>query len=241
VGASELLAYPYWCIEKGYAQYTGPNDPSESWSDRARGWIRVMHLDAWLSMLIYLTATIAFFILGAAILHEETGGGGLPDSVAGMLKVLSAMYRPVLGQRVATWFIVIGAFAVLYSTLFAATAGNSRLIADFSRLQGWIPRDSPKDFRNVVRLGCCILPTLGFVLYLAVQNPVLMVTIGGVMQALSLPPIAAAAVFLRYRRTDRRLLPGRAWDLFLWASLAGLCAAAVVTGWLELRKLLGWP
>jgi amino acid transporter len=200
-----------------------------------------MHLDAWLSMLIYLTATIAFFILGAAILHEETGGGGLPDSVAAMLKVLSAMYRPVLGQRVATWFIVIGAFAVLYSTLFAATAGNSRLIADFSRLQGWIPRDSSQDFRKVVRLGCCILPTLGFVLYLAVQNPVLMVTIGGVMQALSLPPIAAAAVFLRYRRTDRRLLPGRAWDLFLWASLAGLCAAAVVTGWLELRKLLGWP
>ena len=24
VGAAELYAYPYWCLEKGYARFTGP-------------------------------------------------------------------------------------------------------------------------------------------------------------------------------------------------------------------------
>ena len=28
VGAAELIAYPYWCIEKGYARKAGPADAS---------------------------------------------------------------------------------------------------------------------------------------------------------------------------------------------------------------------
>ena len=39
VGADEITAYNYWCLEKGYARWTGPNDGSEAWVRRARGWI----------------------------------------------------------------------------------------------------------------------------------------------------------------------------------------------------------
>src|SRR5690606_3694801 len=35
VGASELIYYPYWCLEKGYARHTGPNDGSPEWQERA--------------------------------------------------------------------------------------------------------------------------------------------------------------------------------------------------------------
>ncbi|NDD63927.1 MAG: divalent metal cation transporter [Acidobacteria bacterium] len=45
VGASELFMYPYWCVEKGYACFTGRRDDSPEWDRRARGWIRVMRLD----------------------------------------------------------------------------------------------------------------------------------------------------------------------------------------------------
>ncbi len=31
VGASELIYYPYWCLEKGYAKSVGPNDGSDEW------------------------------------------------------------------------------------------------------------------------------------------------------------------------------------------------------------------
>src|SRR3712207_208531 len=52
VGADEITFYTYWCVEKGYARWTGPNDGSEEWARRANGWIKVMYKDAavsWLS------------------------------------------------------------------------------------------------------------------------------------------------------------------------------------------------
>ena len=37
VGASELIYYPYWCLEKGYSRNTGVDDDNEAWIARARG------------------------------------------------------------------------------------------------------------------------------------------------------------------------------------------------------------
>ncbi len=31
VGATELFYYPYWCLEKGYARFVGPDDGSPQW------------------------------------------------------------------------------------------------------------------------------------------------------------------------------------------------------------------
>ncbi len=64
VGATELFYYPYWCLEKGYARYVGVNDGSAAWERRAKGWIHVMHLDAWTSMVVFTLSTIAFYIMG---------------------------------------------------------------------------------------------------------------------------------------------------------------------------------
>jgi manganese transport protein len=36
VGATELFYYPYWCIEKGYAKFVGPNDGSLAWGDSSQ-------------------------------------------------------------------------------------------------------------------------------------------------------------------------------------------------------------
>ncbi len=32
VGASELVAYPYWCLEKGYARAAGKRDNTDAWA-----------------------------------------------------------------------------------------------------------------------------------------------------------------------------------------------------------------
>ena len=71
VGATELFYYPYWCLEKGYARYTGVNDGTPEWTRRAQGWIRVMKLDAWISMIVFTLSTIAFYAMGAAVLHPQ--------------------------------------------------------------------------------------------------------------------------------------------------------------------------
>ncbi|WP_253905128.1 Nramp family divalent metal transporter [Arthrobacter sp. H14] len=71
VGAGEITAYTYWCVEKGYAAWSGKNDGSEAWMKRARGWISVMKLDAWVAWFVYTISTAAFYILGAAVLHPQ--------------------------------------------------------------------------------------------------------------------------------------------------------------------------
>jgi len=78
IGGDEIVQYTYWCVEKGYAANTGPFDGSEAWYRRAKGWFRVMYMDATIAMVIYTLATLAFYILGAAVLH---GQGKIPGGM----------------------------------------------------------------------------------------------------------------------------------------------------------------
>ncbi len=123
--------YPYWCLEKGYARFTGKHDGTPHWARRAQGWIRVMNVDILASMIIYSVATVAFYLLGAGILHTR----GLIPSASDMIPVLSRMYTETLGAWALPLFY-LGAIATLYGTIFAATAGNSRVLADMFRLAG---------------------------------------------------------------------------------------------------------
>src|SRR5438874_3816303 len=129
VGASELYAYPYWCLEKGYARSTGMRSDDPAWAERARGWLRVMTLDAWVSMVVFTVATVAFYFLGAAVLHRQD----LHPKGAQMIVTLSEMYVPTFGDWTKVFFM-IGAWAVLFKTLYVASAGHARLSADFLHL-----------------------------------------------------------------------------------------------------------
>ncbi|GAA2336397.1 hypothetical protein GCM10009854_10420 [Saccharopolyspora halophila] len=71
VGANEIMAYTYWCAEKGYARWVGPPDGSDEWVRRANGWIKVMYKDAYLAWGVYTISTLAFFLMGAAVLHPQ--------------------------------------------------------------------------------------------------------------------------------------------------------------------------
>lgn len=221
VGASELVAYPYWCLEKGYARFTGPRAADSGWAYRAAGWLRVMRWDAACSLLIYTLATVAFYLLGAAVLHPE----GLSPSGNQMIRTLTRMYEHVFG-RWGEWVFLFGAFAVLYSTFFVAIAGNARIAADCLRLV----RQQAADQRVQhwwVRLFCATFPFLSLAVYVVHKDPVGLVLISGMMQAIALPMLGAAALYFRYRRCDARITPGRLWDLCLWCSVVGLCIAGL--------------
>src|SRR5262249_39221971 len=131
VGAAELFMYPYWCVEKGYARCAGPCDQSPKWVDRAKGWVNVMYIDILASMVIYTVATVAFYLLGAGVLHSQ----GLVPAAKDMIPVLSRMYTQTLGGW-SVWLFYAGAIATLYGTIFAATAANSRVYADMACLMG---------------------------------------------------------------------------------------------------------
>ncbi len=219
VGATELIQYPYWCLEKGYAKWTGPRDDSPEWESRAQGWIRILRWDAWCSMIVYTFATIGFYLLGAAIL----GRTGLNPGGEQMVRTLGQMYVPVFGEAAQAVFL-FGAFAVLYSTFFVATASHARVCADALRVFGVASGDD-KSYRWCVRLFCICLPLLFLASYAFFKAPEQLVLAGGFMGALILPMLGAAALYFRYRCCDVRLMPGRLWDIGLWMSCAGLFVA----------------
>jgi Mn2+/Fe2+ NRAMP family transporter len=222
VGAVELIMYPYWCLEKGYAKFAGPREGTAQWIKRARGWLRVLHIDAWLSMVVYTFATVAFYLLGAAVL----GRTGLNPGGRHMVRTLAAMYVPVFGPW-ADGVFLSGAFAVLYSTFFVAAAGCARMVADALGLFG-ITDGSEKARSRWTRIICAVWPLVALLSYIGVRAPTKMVLASGTAQAIMLPMLGAAALYFRYRRSDENLRPGRLWDAMLWLSLAGF---AVIGGW----------
>lgn len=216
VGASELFMYPYWCTEKGYARFAGTNDGSEEWRQRAKGWIRVMNVDILASMVIYCGATIAFYFLGAGVLHAR----GIVPSAKDMIVVLSRMYTETLGSA-ALWLFYIGAIATLYGTIFAATAGNSRVFADISRIAGFFARG---DYVARVRVRNRFIwfhTLVPVALILAIESPVQMVKWGGAAQAVLLPIIGIGAVYLRHKRLPEAVRPG-------FLATSGLWIAAIL-------------
>jgi len=224
VGAAELIMYPYWCLEKGYAKFTGLRDGSRAWIDRARGWIRVLHVDAWASMVVYTFATAAFYLLGAAVLGRMNLDPEGPD----MVRTLSAMYVPVFGSLAPLVFLS-GAFAVLYSTFFVAAAGNSRMVADALGLFGLT--DGSQAARTTwTRRISAVWPFVALALYVFVRAPAAMIVACGIAQSAMLPLLGGAALYFRYRRSDPDLRPGRIWDVMLWVSFAAFAVIGVWSG-----------
>jgi Mn2+/Fe2+ NRAMP family transporter len=234
VGASELIFYPLWCLEKGYARATGPRDGSSEWYARARGWMRVMKWDAWLSMVVYTVATLSFYILGAAILHRQ----GTPLGDRNAMGTLSQMYVHTLGDS-GRWIFSVGAFMVLYSTLFVSSASNSRLGVDFLGLLGVLRIQDPAHRMRIVRVAVIVVPLLVLTIYLSVPKLVTLVTIGGVAQAIMLPFLAFAALYFHHCRIPKGIASNRAWTVFLYLSFLAMIAVAVINArdaWLNLTK-----
>ncbi len=234
VGASELVVYPYWCLEKGYAKFTGPFDDSPPWYERARGWLRVMQWDSWCSMVIYTLATVAFYLLGAAIL----GRSQLDPQSNELIRTLSAMYEPVFGDW-ATVLFLFGSFAVLYSTFFVANASHARVLSDTLGVLGLARRDDHSGSRRI-RLLSALFPLVCLGIYVTIPRPAQLVLLGGLLQAIMLPMLAAAGLYFRYGCTPKPLRPGRIWDLFLWISALGMVVAGGTALVLKFQELLAW-
>jgi manganese transport protein len=230
VGATELFMYPYWCVEKGYARWAGRRDGSPQWQARARGWVRVMQVDIFASMLVYTVATIAFYLLGAGVLH----GMGLVPAAKDMIPVLSNIYTQTLGPW-SLWLFYVGAIATLYGTIFAATAAHARVYSDMFRLMGFFKAD---DYAARVRYRdrfVWFLTVFPVILFFVFQSPVKMVVAGGVAQALTLPIIAIGALYLRHRHLPKEVVPRRWMTVGLWVASALIVALMIYYAILTLR------
>ncbi len=221
VASDEIIAYTYWCREKGYAAYTGPNDGSAEWVKRATGWTKVMYLDALVAMIIYTSVTAAFYLLGAAILHRS---GNIPQGLQ-MVETIATIYTESLGPDVKTVFLV-GAFFVLFSSVFATLAFWTRLFADIFGQLGWVDFFEPAARKKTIRRLAWGIPVAWALAFFFVESPVLMILSGGIIGSALLLLVAFAGLHFHYKR-NQPLPAGTFYTGALWLSIVSIAGIAL--------------
>lgn len=222
VGGDEIMYYNYWCLEKGYARYTGPYEETTAWKNRAKGWISVMYMDAFLSMVVYTLVTAAFYLLGASILY---GKGQLPEGYE-TIETLSYIYTETLGSWARNVYL-FGALVALFSTVFAALASWTRIFSDAFWQLGWIRFDDPVVRRRSIAIMAWVFPAIWALLYLFIELPVMMILIGGFSTSILLLLVVFAAYRFRYYRMPDSLKPSRFYDICLWLSIIAILGVGV--------------
>jgi len=239
IGVGEMWNYTYWCVEKGYARNVGERQPGEEWSRRARGWIRVMYTDVFLTLVVYTISTVCFYFLGAAILHVKQ----LIPTGRETLTTLSAVYTESLGSWAATLFVV-GAFFVLFTTVLAGAAGTSRLMADALAVMGIIHRRDFKARLRCIRIFLLVSLALYAAAYWLFEDPPQMLKVtSSFIAAIMFPIMGVSTLYLRYAKVDPSITPSPWTTAWLWVSSLALIvispggillAWAVQLGWISL-------
>lgn len=235
IGGDEILVYNYWLIEKGYAARTGPRDGSPEWTARAKGWIRVMKMDAILSMVVYTLVTAAFYLLGAAVLHRL---GELPQD-KDLLQRLSLIYTQSLGTW-AKWAYLGGGLAVLASTMLAATGAWARQFADAAGQFGFIDFLDPVQRNRAVARFTWLFPCLWAGMFLIMRDSATMVLIGGAATMAVLFVVVYACIWFRLRTLPAELKPGKWYDAALIVSILAIIGVAVQALIGAVMRVFGW-
>lgn len=221
VASDEIIAYNYWCLEKGYARYAGIPDGSSAWKQRAHGWINVMYLDAVVAMILYTLVTTVFYLLGAAILH---GNQTIPNGNA-VIETLALIYTQSLGSGARTIYLV-GAFFVLFSSVYATLAYWTRVFPDLLGQLGWFDFSDLRKRKNLVSLLAFLFPFIWACLFCYIELPVLMVLSGGIIGSVMLLLVVFAGWHFKYGRIQ--VLPsGKFYNLIFWISVISIGWVAV--------------
>jgi Mn2+/Fe2+ NRAMP family transporter len=223
VGAGEVTSYSFWCVEKGYAAWTGPNDGSEEWRRRARGWIAVMKKDAWVSWGVYTVSTAAFYILGAAVLHPQ----GLVPEGNEVLTTISRIFSDTLGSWAGVAFLAFAA-VTLYKTILANVPSLSRITVAALSVFGAFDWGDARARARWLRAMMIAMPLLWGLLGVVVNAPLALVIIGGTLNAFYLITVAIATVYLSTTQTDPGIRDGRLASAYLIVSAVAIVMVGVL-------------
>ena len=226
--SGDVTAYTYWCIEKGYPSYVGSDRSDPDWESHARGWMKVLHTDVWLAILIVTCATVPYYVLGAGVLNKM---GIVPEGNAETIGALSNIFTQTLGEW-AVWIFSVGAFFILFSTVLSGVGASGRVIPDYFIEMGFMDRSNLALRRAIIRGYLAVLPMVAFVIYLFIPNFVALIMIGALTSALFLPIQCGATIWLQSRHMDPRIRPRAVTRYGLWAIFAFEFVMAFLVIWL---------
>ena len=214
ISYGEIMAYTYWCLEKGYADNTG-NDIEET-----KHWIKTMQTDVWVTVFFITLGTLPFFFLGAGVLNnvpelqEALATGSFWD--VDVISSLQNMFSLVLGGW-AKWLFIILAFFVLFSTLLSGTAAFTRTISDYLISMGLV-KEQAHTRKKLIKLVAFVIPFLSGLFYFILPNPITLLLIAGIWAAMGLPIVNIGALYL-VNKLEPELQPRVSTKIILWASL----------------------
>ena len=214
ISYGEIMAYTYWCLEKGYAENTG-NDIEEK-----KHWIKTMQTDVWITVFFITLGTLPFFFLGAGVLNNVPE---LQESLAtssfwdvDVISSLQNMFSLVLGGW-AKWLFIILAFFVLFSTLLSGTAAFTRTISDYLISMGLV-KEKTDTRTKLIKLVAFVIPFLSGLFYFVLPNPITLLLIAGIWAAMGLPIVNIGALYL-VNKLEPALQPKVSTKVILWVSL----------------------
>ena len=214
ISYGEIMAYTYWCLEKGYAN-NSRNDLEET-----KHWIRTMQTDVWVTVFFITLGTLPFFFLGAGVLNNVPE---LQESLAtssfwdvDVISSLQNMFSLVLGGW-AKWLFIILAFFVLFSTLLSGTAAFTRTISDYLISMGLV-KEKIDTRGKLIKLIAFLIPFLSGLFYFILPNPITLLLIAGIWAAMGLPIVNIGALYL-INKLDPVLQPKIGTIIILWMSL----------------------
>ena len=91
---------------------------------------------------------------------------------------------------------------------------------------------------RMIKFFCIVYPTLSLGLYYAFREPRTLITVGGIAQALMLPFIAGATIYLRRRDADARVGPSALSNLLTWIAFLAISAVAIYSMFDQIRGLI---
>ena len=110
------------------------------------------------------------------------------------------------------------------------------MFADSMVVLGLVPGDDYRARLRVMRIFTVISPMIMTLCYFTVQNPVWLLTVGGIFFASLAPIVGGGIVYLRYRHTDPRLAPSRKTDALLWVCFLAMLGLA---GYVVYLRIVG--
>tara|TARA_B100000963_G_scaffold217544_1_gene189713 strand:- start:1168 stop:2022 length:855 start_codon:yes stop_codon:yes gene_type:complete len=213
ISYGEIMAYTYWCLEKGYAQ--GNSDDIQE----TKRWISTMQTDVWVTIFFITIGTLPFFFLGAGVLHTLPQ---LQESLAtqsfwdvDIISTLQNMFSLVLGDW-AKWLFIILAFFILYSTLLSGTAAFTRTITDYLISMGFILEEE-NTRKKLIKAIAFLVPFLSGIFYFLLPNPITLLLIAGIWAAMGLPIVNIGAIYLS-NKLSKELQPNSFIKVILWLS-----------------------
>ena len=223
VGAGEITAYTYWCVEKGYAAWTGPDDGSAGWAARARGWIAVMKFDAWVSWVVYTISTAAFYVLGAAVLHPQ----GIVPKGNEVMTTISSIFSSAVGTWGAVVFLA-GAGVALFKTIIANVPSLGRQVGNTLAVFGAFDWNDQQQRDRWMRVIMIVLPIVWGLFGTIISSPLALVILAGILNAVFLMGVAVATLYLSRTQTDPRIRDGAAFTVMVVISALAIFSVGIL-------------